>query len=67
MTGGVVAGQATLWRKEHGLEELAASGNMSLEWSEQEIVYKISIAATVAFVTGLIQVECPVSVHVPLF
>ncbi|BFZ14917.1 hypothetical protein BsWGS_17956 [Bradybaena similaris] len=56
MTGGVVAGQATLWRKEHGLEELAASGNMSLELSEQEIAYKISIAATVAFVTGLIQI-----------
>ncbi|XP_005106268.2 sulfate transporter [Aplysia californica] len=56
MTGGIVAAQTSAWRVDNGIDEAAAAGNLTDDWIDREMAFKISIAATVSFITGLAQV-----------
>ncbi|XP_059150724.1 prestin-like isoform X2 [Physella acuta] len=55
MVGSVVASQATQWRKEQGLG-VGKEVNMTQTMKEAEISFKIGIGASVAFITGLVQI-----------
>lgn len=65
MTGGIVSTQTNLWREARGLQienttMMGLNGSDGIPGevavSDDEIRFKISVAATVCFLTGLIQV-----------
>ncbi|KAK3776999.1 hypothetical protein RRG08_049138, partial [Elysia crispata] len=56
MTAGVISSQTSLWREENGIDEAAMANNLTAEWRAEEIAFKISIAASISFISGLAQV-----------
>lgn len=56
MTAGVISSQTSIWHESHGIDEAAKIKNLTDEWEAQEIAFKISIAASISFISGLAQI-----------